>query len=247
MDFSGYNKETNSLGEEYYSKFVPNEQTTWDQANDPWESIGTSVPWESYASRGKWIVKTPRTLRFSDDKAHKSIFKYYTTYLSFLDIAFQDPKAIIADVEFNAEGLSWEDFKEKADNRTPLGYNDARPLYPGEYTYQDAWIGIRMRVNSLENKLGFYKAKLNVDVEDVIDRGNDVEVTSTDPSNPTKILFKKFYYNPPTEIMFNITSYTVPCRVKVLEKTSGHFSIMLESLEDGSYTTGTISWLSTGY
>lgn len=247
MDFSGYIKDTNSLGEYYYSKFIPNEQTTWDDATKPWESLGTDIPWDDYANVGKWVVKTPRTLVLSDNKKHKTLIKHYVTYLSFLDIKFEDPKITYADVEFNAEGLKWEDFKELADNRTPLGYNDARPLYPGEYTYQDAWVGIRMRVNSLENKLGFYNLKLNVDVEDVIDRGNDLEINSTDPNNPTVVKFKKFYYNPPAEMLFNITSYTVPCRVEVLEKTAGHFSVMLRSLENDEYVTGVISWLSTGY
>lgn len=237
--------EQNSIGEEYDAEFLPGEQTTWDDASKAWSSPGADIPWGDYANAGKWVVKTKRNLSFSESFSSRISMKEKIT-LSLLDYKFEAPKVVLTDVEFKDGLLDFNDFKNQANSDTPVSYYEARPFYPGEYTYKEALVGIRMRVNSLENKLGFYKAKVTVDVEDVIDRGR-VEVTSTDIGSPTVVRFKRSYYNPPEELMFNITQYTTPCEVKVLEKTSTYFTIMLKSIDTGEYVTGTVSWLSTGY
>ena len=68
-----------------------------------------------------------------------------------------------------------------------------------------------------------------------------------DINNPTRVEFKKFYYNPPEEIMFNIVEFEEPCTVEVLTKTTKEFTFMLRSTVTNNYVTGTVSWLATGY
>lgn len=238
-------KEVNSLNETYNWEFIPPKYTTWDEANKTWNSTGANVPWNAYGNEGGWKVYTPRNIHIGESSSIK-LKSFLNEYVTLLDLTFTNKDVVFSDVEFNDNGLTLEELKQIAINGTPLEYEDARPLVPGEYTYQKAMIGIRMRTYNLSTKMGFYKAVLNVDVEDIVSRGR-VEVTSTDINKPTRVEFKKFYYNPPEEIMFNITEFSEPCTVEVLTKTTKEFTFMLRSTVTNNYVTGTVSWLATGY
>lgn len=238
-------REVNSLNEVYNWEFAPSEFTTWDEANKKWDSSGTTVPWDFYGNAGGWKISTNRNIHIGESS---SIYlkSFLHDYISLLDYTFTNKDVVFSDVEFKDNGLTLAELKQIAYNGTPIEYEDARPLVPGEYTYQKAIVGIRMRTYNLSTKLGFYKAILNVDVEDIVSRGR-VEVTSTDINNPTKVEFKKFYYNPPEEIMFNIVEFEEPCTVEVLTKTTKEFTFMLRSTVTNNYVTGVVSWLATGY
>lgn len=238
-------EEVNELGEVYNWEFTPAKLSTWDEATKKWDSTGANQPWDTFGNEGGWKVSTRRTLKFNT-KRESRLDRFTREYISFLDAKFTNEKVVLNDVEFKDDGLSLAQFREIAKLGTPLEYEDARPLLAGEYTYQKAIIGIRMRAYNLNTKLGFYKAKLNIDVEDIVDRGT-VEVTSTDKSNPTRVDYHKLYYNPPEELMFNILNFTEPCTVEVLTKEEKYFTIMLKSTITNEYVTGTVSWLSTGY
>lgn len=238
-------QEINSLGEVYKWEFVPAELTTWDEANKKWDASGANQPWDTYGNNGGWKISTTRKLHI-DEKAESFMSRFTKEYVSFIDAMFTNRNVVLSDVDFKDNGLTLSELKQIALNGTPVEYEDARPLVPGEYTYEKAIVGIRMRTYNLSTKLGFYKAILNVDVEDIVSRGR-VEVTSTDINNPTRVEFKKFYYNPPEEIMFNIVEFEEPCTVEVLTKTTKEFTFMLRSTVTNNYVTGTVSWLATGY
>lgn len=239
-------EETNELGEVYNWEFVPAELTSWDDAGKQWDSTGANRPWDTFGNEGGWVVSTKRTLNLNTETESR-LDRFTKEYLSLIDATFNNEKVVMNDVEFLDGGLSLDEIREMAKKGTPIEYEDARPLVAGEYTYQKAIVGIRMRTYSLNTKLGFYKAKLSIDVEDIVDRGT-VEVTSTDPANPTKVSYHKLYYNVPEEIMFNITEFTEPCTVEVLTKTEKEFTFMLKStVNKDTYVTGKVSWLATGY
>lgn len=238
-------RETNELGEEYIYNFVPVTLTTWDEANKEWDSTGTDQPWDTYGNQGGWQVSTSRTLQVSTN-TESDLTRESQEWLSIIDATLINEGVVYNDFEIDPGGLSLSDFKEIGEVGTPIGYDALRPLIPGEYTYQKAIVGLRMRSYKLGTTLGFYKAVLNVDVEDVICRGT-VEVTSTDPTRPTRVDFQKVYYNPPEELMFTISNFTDPCAVEVLTKTEDYFTFMLKSTVDNSYVTGTVTWTATGY
>ena len=238
-------QEINSLGEVYNWEFVPARLTTWDEATKEWDSTGTKQPWNTYGNTGGWRVSTKRNLGLSE-KTGSFLKKLTREYISLIDATFINENVVLSDVDIQAGGLSLEELRRIAKNGTPVEYEDARPLVPGEYTYQKAIVGIRMRSYDLSTKLGFYKSVLNVDVEDIVSRGQ-VTVTSTDINKPTRVEFNKFYYNPPEEIMFNITEFSEPCTVEVLTKTTKEFTLMLRSTVTNNYVTGKVSWLATGY
>lgn len=239
-------EETNELGEVYNWEFVPAKLTSWDDVGKQWDSTGANQPWDTFGNEGGWVVSTKRTLNLNTETESR-LDRFTKEYLSLIDAAFNNEKVVMNDVEFLDGGLSLDEIREMAKKGTPIEYEDARPLVAGEYTYQKAIVGIRMRTYNLNTKLGFYKAKLSIDVEDIVDRGT-VEVTSTDPANPTKVSYHKLYYNVPEEIMFNITEFTEPCTVEVLTKTEKEFTFMLKStVNKDTYVTGKVSWLATGY
>lgn len=238
-------REVNENGEVYFWEYNPPELSTWDEATKAWDAPGNNQPWDYYGVMGKWTVTTSRELHIGE-KTQSHLFRHTNDYLSFIDADLKNKGAVFNDFEISTKPLSLDDFSKEAQAGTPLGYEPLRPLYPGEYTYQKAIVGLRMRAYNLGTTLGFYKAVLNVDVEDIICRGT-VEVTSTDPAQPTKVYFQKWYYNPPEELIFNIMNFTEPCSVEVLTKTSEYFTFMLKSTTTNNYVTGTVSWLSTGY
>ena len=238
--------EVNENGEVYEWTYSPPSLSTWDEATKAWDAPGNNQPWDYYGVQGKWTVSTTRELHIGES-TNSHLFRHTQEYLAFLDAKLKNDGVVFNDFEISTEALSFDEFKNLAAAGTPIGYEPLRPLYPGEYTYQKAIIGLRMRAYNLGTTLGFYKAILNVDVEDIICRGT-VTVTSTDPSLPTKVYFQKWYYNPPEELMFTIMDFTEPCAVEVLTKTSEYFTFMLKStINEGRYVTGTVSWLSNGY
>ena len=238
-------QEINSLGESLNWEFVPAKPTTWDEATKEWDSTGANQPWNTYGNNGGWKLSKSTKLHLSEST--ETFLKGATKeYISFIDANLVNRGAVLSDMDIRDNGLSLEDLRKIALNGTPVEYEDARPLVPGEYTYEKAIVGIKMRSHDLSTKLGFYKAVLNVDVEDIVSRGQ-VTVTSTDINKPTRVEFNKFYYNPPEEIMFNITEFSEPCTVEVLTKTTKEFTLMLRSTVTNNYVTGKVSWLATGY
>lgn len=239
-------REENDLGEVYFWEYTPAELTAWKDANKAWDSPGANQPWNTYGNAGNWTVKTNRTLTLSCDRSWHAE-RTSLSYLTLIDAKLNNIGAVLSDVEIDTGSMDKEGFEDTAYYGAPLEYDKVRPLYPGEYTYEKAIVGIRMRSYEPETVLGFYKAILNVDVEDVICRGT-VEVTSTNINNPTKVTFQKWYYKAPEELMFTVMNYSEPCAVKVLTKTDKEFTFMLEStVTSGRYVTGTVSWLSVGY
>lgn len=238
--------ETNALGEVYEWEFLQTQRKSWDEVDALWDSASTTRPWDSLGVEGGWTMTTNRTLSFGSNDVIHLTDQYFDT-LKFSDVKLKNGGVVLSDVEFGIDGLSFTEFKERALNDGPVGYDIIRPLIPGEYTYKDAIVGLRMRSYSQDNTLGFEGAVLNVDVEDVIDKGQ-VTVTSTDVNNPTVVLLKKWYYNPPEELMFTITNFSEPCMVEVIDKTDKQFSIMLRStIVQNRYVTGTVMWTAIGY
>lgn len=241
--------ETNALGEVYEWEFIPTVLATWDDAEKTWDSAGAGKPWNVYGNDGGWRVKTRRTLHFGDNTSYMGVTRLSRDILRLNDILLGNNKNdyAIQQLEIKSQKSSLADIRNFALNGAPYGYENIRPLIPGEYTYENALVGIRVRKNTPSAVVGFEGAILNVDVEDVVDKGT-VEVTSIDPDNPTIVRYGKWYYNKPEELMFSVSNFSEPCVVEVLTSDDKGFSIMLKSTIDNTkYVTGTVHWLANGY
>ena len=243
------NRETNELGEVYEWEYTPTVYTTWDDADHEWESVKSSKPWATFGTGGGWRMITHRNLHLGDSGNNATVKSFNRDIVRFNDTQLNNNKNdyAIQQVEVKDGKSSLAEIRNFALNGAPYGYEEIRPLIPGEYTYEKALIGIRVRKNSPEVTVGFEGAILNVDVEDVVDKGT-VEVTSTDPNYPTSVTYGKWYYNKPEELMFSVSNFSEPCVVEVLTSDDKGFTLMLKSTIDNTkYVTGTVHWLANGY
>ena len=225
--------------------YIPSEYKSWEGTEESWESIRNAKPWEAFGNKGVLNLRVQESFQISDSLHFRWSLKYREKFF-INDFKFEPSHIVLNDLNFVEEIYDETDLKNLASNISPLGYEPTRPLFPGEYTYKDAIVGIQMQSNLTGNKLGIYQAKLNVDVEDVVDRGT-ADITSIDESNPTRIKYNKNYYTVPEELMFHVTGAEEPAYVKVISKTDEYFEVVLVSVNTGNLVTGTISWVATGY
>lgn len=233
------------MTEEVEVKYLPGDYKSWDQTTEPWDGIRNAKPWEAFGNKGVLSLHIKETFELKDDIRFDFNFKFREKFF-INDFKFEASHIVLNDINFVDEIYDSTDLKNLSSNISPLGYEATRPLFPGEYTYKDAIVGIQMTSSLTGNKIGFYQAKLNVDVEDVVARGT-ADITSIDESNPTRILYNKKYYLPPEELMFHVTAAEEPASVKVISKTDEYFEVVLVGISSGNLVTGTISWVSTGY
>ena len=163
--------------------------------------------------------------------------------------AEREPITILSDLEFSFAPEGQREFATYCNRKSPVGYSALRPLYAGDYEYKDAIVGVQVTLSPpVDGRYGIVGSKLNVDVEDVVDKGED-EVVGL-----TMIGFNKSYYTKP-KIFTHISNANQPC-VAVIEEISidalpnyprGYFKVRFKSLEDGTDVNGWLSWLAEGY
>lgn len=163
--------------------------------------------------------------------------------------AEREPITILSDLEFSFVAEGQKEFATYCNRKSPVGYSALRPLYAGDYEYKDAIVGVQVTLSPpVDGRYGIVGSKLNVDVEDVVDKGED-EVVGL-----TMIGFNKSYYTKP-KIFTHISNANQPC-VAVIEEISidalpnyprGYFKVRFKSLEDGTDVNGWLSWLAEGY
>lgn len=226
--------------------YTPGRFYTWENADISWEEKKSDKEWDVFGDRGILDIVVNENISVTS-KYYLTFSILFTEKLFVNDFNFEKPNTVLNDLRIDDSPITSEDFVNVSQDVAPLGYENSRPLYPGEYTYKDAIVGIQMRANPTEARLGFYGAKLNVDVQDVQERGR-VEVLTVDINNPVKIEFTKKFYTPPSELSFTVVSSEEPGWVDVLTKTDEYFEIVLRALSDRSkLITGTVTWLAVGY
>lgn len=226
--------------------YTPSEYYSWENADLEWESKRADKPWDSFGQKGILDIVVDENIQINSG-FFMTIQMSFFEKLFINDFNFSSSNLVMNDINFTEEFISSEDFANLKNNVSPLGYEATRPLISGEYTYKDAIVGIQMKSNLSKARLGVYGAKLNVDVEDVVERGR-TDVTTLDINTPTKIEFKKKFYLPPEEVMFNVIAATEPAWVEIISKTDKYMEIVLKSVATPSnLVTGTVTWVATGY
>ena len=240
--------ETNELGEVYEWEYITPRLLTWEEADDEWDSVSARKPWSYYGTEGGWFVRTNRSLHLNDNSSYIAVKSEINEILRLCDtdLTNNHNDYAVQQVEIKDGKSSLAEIRNLALNGAPYDYEDIRPLIPGEYTYKKALVGIRLRKNTPDAIIGFEGAVLNVDVEDVVDKGT--VVISDNPSTGRSVTYNKWYYKEPEELMFSVEDYTEPCVVEVLTSDERGFTIRLKStVNSNTYVTGTVHWLSNGY
>lgn len=155
----------------------------------------------------------------------------------------RQPNSVIYDIEFDNVALSENSFVEYYTKNTPLNYSTLQPLIPGEYEYQNAIVGVQMRIPPTQGRFGIIGSKLHIDVEDTVEKGT-VVLTSDGPT--TVRLNKKFYTTP--HVLTSLVDSEGVGVIEVSEVGKDYFVIGLKSLTNpNEYVSGSVDWLVDGF
>ena len=175
--------------------------------------------------------------------------------------AEREPVTVLSDVEISYQPEYDDEFKSYTERKSPLGYSSIRPLYPGDYEYQDAIVGIQVNLTPpVSGRFGVAGATLHIDVEDVVDKGQEIFDENRPYSGRTRVWFSKKFYTRPN-VFTEVRNANPPCRVNILAVDTrgvgsdsshryGYFDFELLNFTDGTeWTSGevTIAWNAVGY
>lgn len=173
----------------------------------------------------------------------RNLQKFSKETFSAFDEDERQPNAVIYDIEFDNTALGENAFTEYYTKQTPLNYSTLQPLIPGEYEYQNAIVGVQMRIPPTQGRFGIIGSKLHVDVEDTVEKGT-VVLTSDGPS--TVRLNKKFYTIP--HVLTSLVDSEGVGIIEVSEVGKDYFVIGLKSLTNpNEYVSGSVDWLVDGF
>lgn len=150
---------------------------------------------------------------------------------------------VIYDIEIDNVASNEETFLEYHNHTTPLNYSNLRPLIPGEYEYQNAIVGVQLKIPPVQGRFGLIGSKLVIDVEDTVEKGR----TKLTAGSPTTVRLSKKFYNTPRVLTSLVESdgYGI-IEVSYVDKEK--FIVGLKSLTNNTeYVSGTIDWLVDGY
>lgn len=188
------------------------------------------------------IREQEEILTITDSYARKPTRNHTERFFIF-DQEERKPNTVIYDIEFSDKPLTEEDFDRYHEDSSPLGYSEVRPLIPGEYEYQDAIVGVQVRLADAQGRYGILGNKLVLDVEDVVQKGRVV----LGGGSPTKVLFTKKFYTIPHVLTSLVESSKVGV-VEVTEVDREGFLVGIKSMDGGGgYIDGTIDYLADGY
>lgn len=178
-----------------------------------------------------------------NDSYFRELVKLKSENFSLFDEDERQANSVIYDIEFDNTPLTEADFSDYYTKTTPLNYSTLQPLIPGEYEYQNAIVGVQMRIPPTQGRFGIIGSKLHVDVEDTVEKGN-VVLTS---SGPTTVRLNKKFYTIPHVLTSLVDSEGVGI-IEVSEVGKDYFVIGLKSLTNPSeYVNGSVDWLVDGY
>lgn len=174
--------------------------------------------------------------------------------------AEREPVTILCDVELSYAPEYHDQFVTYANHKSPVGYSTLRPLYPGDYEYQDAIVGIQVDLKPpVSGRFGVAGATLHIDVQDVVDKGTEIFDENRPYQGRTRVWFTKKFYSRPN-VFTEVRNANPPCRVNVLAVDTrgigsdsshayGYFDFELLNFTDGTDWSGdvTIAWNAIGY
>jgi hypothetical protein len=129
------------------------------------------------------------------------------------------------------------------DLRGPVGYTPFAPFVVGDYTFERAFI--RMRISAPEpfaQVLSITRAKLNVDVPDTIDKG-EIDL----PSDGAWVTFNRAFYLPPSVTATQRSGVTrAVVQVEQIERTR-FFARLYQSDNPATAIAGRITYAANGF
>lgn len=178
-----------------------------------------------------------------DDAITRVIRKWVTETVTVKDTRRSPAKGTIFDLVLRSDALSLDDLKTMADS-PPVGYTPFQNFYPGDYEYQHAMVGVRVRTTDVNNQAGILGLKLNIDVPDVTDRGS-AEVGPTDTAGKTVSFSKQFTIPPEVNVVF--AGGATAAVAEITSVTTTDFTFILRNVSSpATLVTGEVTWAAIG-
>lgn len=150
---------------------------------------------------------------------------------------------VFGDLAIYAGATQGAAFSARWELRGPIGFSDFQPFLPGDYEFQNAAIWMRLTSpQPFTQILSITRAKLNVDVPDVIDRGE-----ATLPAEGAWITFERAFYEPPAVTATQRSGATRGVVVVEDVEPTRFFARMYQSNSPGTGLAGDISFAANGY
>lgn len=177
--------------------------------------------------------------------------RYYDAYIDdesetheINDISNIVSDATIFDLEVLDNAATLDEFNDYVDKNAPLGYNEMRPFYPGEYEYKDAYVGFTLSIPPTNGRFGVIGSKVYADVEDVVEKGT----VTTISGQMAQITFtKRFYTIPHIQVSVIYAEGNVLANPVVTEISRSGFKVGIKNLSTTNLLAGEVSWLADGY
>lgn len=122
----------------------------------------------------------------------------------FTDIEVGPFAGAVGDLAIYSGSSQGAAFQQRWATRGPIGFGDYNPFVAGEYEFTAASIWLHLAVEPVERVFAITRAKMNVDVPDVID-SQEVEI----PEGGAWVAFARNFYQPPTVVAQVITAAAV--------------------------------------
>ncbi len=159
------------------------------------------------------------------------------------DTIKRNANAVLFDLVIRNDVLDIDDLNTLADS-PPVGYTPFQNFYPGDYEYEEALIGIRIRSFDTTGRPGILGLKLNVDVPDITERGTSV-IGPADISGKTVPFSKTFTIAP--EVFPQWSSGPTAAVAELISVTESEFVVILRDISSpATLVEGTITWAAIG-
>lgn len=164
----------------------------------------------------------------------------------FTKVAIGTDAGAISDLAFYSNFNEGAAFANRWAFRGPIGFGDFSAFVAGEYEFEDAVIWMRLNVEPVERVFAITRAKMNIDVPDVIDRG-EAEL----PPGGAWINFSRVFFAPPDVVAQVVTAVGVTAAPKVTVRDdieTGRFFAVCHTGDDTTDTVAArIKWVAAGY
>jgi len=177
------------------------------------------------------------------DDLLRVIHKSFIEGMAVKDTRRSPAKGTLFDLVLRSDALSLADLKVVADS-PPVGYTPFQNFYPGDYEYEEAMVGVRVRTADTSNQVGILGLTLNIDVPDVNDRGS-AEVLIGDIAGKTVTFAKQFTIPPEVTVVF--AGGATAAVAEITGVTTANFTFILRDVSSpATLVTGEVTWAALG-
>ena len=201
---------------------------------------------ETHLRAGDLIRETARSLTLTPAYL-RQITIAVSEAISFTTRLVRAANGLFHDIAVRNRGMGADEIVQHARGLAPADYRPFATFLPGDYTFQEAWVAIRLSAPLGVDTPAIYEATMNVDLPDVIEKGRVNTVVISSPANDGWVsvtLAKTFSQIP--EVVTTPISGVDPVIVETRNITATAFEVRTLKASDRTPTSAAVSWTAVG-